>query len=51
MGFAAPHWVKLHRTNPLECLKRVVKRRTERVGITPNEAAARLTVPILIRAE
>ncbi len=37
--FPAPHWRQIHSTNPLERLNKEIKRRTNVVGIFPNEAA------------
>jgi putative transposase len=39
MGFPVQHWVKLHSTNPLERLNGEIKRRSDVVGIFPNEDA------------
>ena len=38
MGFPAQHRTKLHSTNALERLNGEIKRRSEVVGIFPNEA-------------
>jgi putative transposase len=49
MSFPAEHWSKLHSTNGLERLNGEIKRRTEVVGIFPNdEAIVRLVGAILL---
>lgn len=40
IGFPRAHWTQIASTNPLERLNKEIKRRTNVVGIFPNEAAA-----------
>ena len=49
MSFPSEHHTKIYSTNPLERVNKEIKRRTNVVGIFPNEAAVvRLVGTILI---
>jgi putative transposase len=50
-SFPAAHWAKIWSTNPLERVNKEVKRRTNVVGIFPDDASAlRLAGAVLIEA-
>ncbi|TDE32973.1 hypothetical protein E1B25_21775 [Antarcticimicrobium sediminis] len=41
--FPQAHWRQIHSTNPLEGLNKEIKRRTNVIGIFPNEPAIKRT--------
>ena len=48
MSFPTSHRAKLHSTNPIERLNGEIKRRTEVIGIFPNEAAIRRLIGAIL---
>jgi len=48
MSFPKDHRLKIHSTNPLERLNGEIKRRTEVIGIFPNEAAIRRLIGAIL---
>ncbi len=51
MAFALQHRAKIHSTNPLERLNHEIKRRSDFVGIFPNEAAITRLIGALLLEE
>jgi len=52
MTFPSEHWTRLYSTNPLERLNREVKRRTDIVGIFPDQdSVLRLVGSVLMEID
>ena len=52
MAFPQDHWTRIYSTNPLERLNREVKRRTDIVGVFPDqEAVLRLVGSVLLEID
>lgn len=52
MAFSQKHWTRIYSTNPLERLNKEVKRRTNVVGVFPDQASViRLVGSILIETD
>jgi len=52
MAFPKEHWTRIYSTNPLERLNKEVKRRTDVVGVFPDEEAAiRLVGALLLEVD
>jgi len=47
-SFPEKHWRQIHSTNPLERLNKEVRRRTDVVGIFPNDASALRLITMLL---
>ena len=48
MSFPQQHWRQLHSTNPLERLNKEIRRRTDVVGIFPNDASTLRLIGMLL---
>jgi putative transposase len=48
IAFPRAHWLQIHSTNPLERLNAEIKRRTNVVGIFPNDASTTRSVGAML---